>query len=37
MEAKFHHLEGMAVDSAGNVYVSDTENNRIRKITPAAR
>jgi uncharacterized protein (TIGR03437 family) len=27
---------GVAVDSAGNVYFSDTDNNRIRVLTPAA-
>jgi hypothetical protein len=33
--ARFDHPESVAADSAGNVYVADTENNTIRKITPA--
>src|SRR5580693_2857329 len=33
--ARFYHPESVTVDSAGNVYVADTDNNTIRKITPA--
>ncbi len=33
--ARFDHPSGPAVDSAGNVYVADSHNHTIRKITPA--
>jgi sugar lactone lactonase YvrE len=33
--AKFFGPQGIAVDGAGYVYVTDTFNNRIRKISPA--
>ncbi|MNL13931.1 Serine/threonine-protein kinase PknD [compost metagenome] len=32
--AQFQNPSGIAVDGAGNVYVADTWNNRIRMITP---
>jgi sugar lactone lactonase YvrE len=34
-EARFLFPFGVAVDGAGNVYVADTDNHTIRKITPA--
>ncbi len=33
--AQFNEPSGVAVDSSGNVYVADSANNEIRKITPA--
>jgi len=33
--ARFNFPEGVATDSAGNVYVADSNNHIIRKITPA--
>ena len=33
--ARFSSPLGVATDSAGNVYVGDTNNNTVRKITPA--
>ena len=33
--AQFYNPQGLSVDNAGNVYVADTGNSTIRKITPA--
>ena len=33
--ARFYHPAGIATDSAGNIYVADTFNYTIRKITPS--
>ena len=32
--AQLNHPAGVAVDAAGNVYIADSNNSRIRKVTP---
>ena len=34
IHAKFNQVNGITVDNSGNVYVSDKENRKVRKITP---
>ncbi len=36
-DARFHYPRGITVDASGNVYVSSTAGNTIRKITPAGK
>lgn len=33
--ARFSNPQGLVADAAGNIYVVDTGNNKVRKITPA--
>lgn len=33
--ARFNAPSGIAIDGVGNLYVADSNNNRIRKVTPA--
>lgn len=35
--ARFRCIVGMSVDSAGNVFVADAENNAVRRVTPEGR
>ena len=35
VSARFYDPNGMVVDAAGNLYVADAANNRIRKLSPA--
>jgi uncharacterized protein (TIGR03437 family) len=34
LSAQLNGPQGVAVDSAGNLYIADTENNRVRQVTP---
>jgi sugar lactone lactonase YvrE len=34
-EARFRGVAGIALDTAGNLYISDYHNHRVRKVTPA--
>ncbi|MNR78929.1 Serine/threonine-protein kinase PknD [compost metagenome] len=33
--ARFNQPQGIAIDTSGNLYVADSGNNRIRKVSPA--
>jgi trimeric autotransporter adhesin len=33
--AQLYRPNSVAVDSSGNLYIADTQNDRIRKVTPA--
>lgn len=35
VEAQLNEPEGVAIDDSGNLYISDTDNNRIRKVIPS--
>jgi mucin-19 len=33
--AKLNHPTGVAIDSSGNIFIADSDNNRIRRVDPA--
>jgi uncharacterized protein (TIGR03437 family) len=37
LDAELNHPEGVAVDAAGNIYIADTFNQRIRMVLPNGR
>tara|TARA_B100000609_G_scaffold197147_1_gene194000 strand:+ start:245 stop:3760 length:3516 start_codon:yes stop_codon:yes gene_type:complete len=34
-QARFNQPESLTIDSAGNLYIADTQNHKIRKVTPS--
>ena len=36
-KAQLAQPKGVAVDAQGNIYIADTRNNRVRKVTPGGR
>jgi trimeric autotransporter adhesin len=36
-KAKLNDVRGVAVDGRGNVYIADTQNSRVRKVTPGGK
>lgn len=34
LTAQIGHVEGLAVDASGNIYISDTSASRIRRVSP---
>jgi sugar lactone lactonase YvrE len=36
-EARFYHPDGIAIDAADNLYIADSFNHVVRKITPTGR
>ena len=35
LEARFNGLAGIAIDALGNLYIADSGNHRVRRVTPA--
>ena len=35
VQARLHSPRGLAVDGAGNLYIADSDNNRIRRVDPS--
>ena len=33
--AQLGNIQGVAIDQSGNLYLSDTDNHRVRKVSPA--